>query len=112
MKRLFPLILSMTVGCATTGDEPPAVSEETPPVAAVLPSETAPAPPATTSPAAPPAASPTEDWVWRNPRPTGNSLYGVSFRDDKVGVAVGDKQVVRTTDGGASWSYVGTWELQ
>src|SRR5688572_27679469 len=106
MKCVFPLLVSIAVGCATSGSEPPVTIEETPPAAAV-PDE---APTASPPPASPPAAK-GEDWVWTNPKPTANSLYGVSFRDDQLGVAVGDKQVVRTTDGGATWSYVGTWEL-
>jgi hypothetical protein len=43
-------------------------------------------------------------WVWQNPLPQGNTLYGVSFTDANTGTATGDDgTIVRTTDGGNSW---------
>src|SRR5436305_10551406 len=43
-------------------------------------------------------------WVWQNPLPQGNTLYGVSFTDANTGTATGDNgTIVRTTDGGNSW---------
>src|SRR5947208_7679638 len=44
-------------------------------------------------------------WIWQNPLPQGNTLYGVSFTDANTGTATGDNgTIVRTTDGGDSWS--------
>src|SRR5882757_6700790 len=55
-------------------------------------------------------------WVWQNPLPQGNTLYGVSFTDANTGTATGDNgtiirtadgasgTVLRTTDGGSTWS--------
>ena len=44
-------------------------------------------------------------WVWQNPLPQGNTLYGVYFTDANTGTATGDNwTIVRTTDGGDSWS--------
>src|SRR5436190_163137 len=43
-------------------------------------------------------------WVWQNPLPQGNTLYGVYFTDANTGTAVGENgTIVRTTDGGNSW---------
>src|SRR5439155_71584 len=43
-------------------------------------------------------------WVWQNPLPQGNWLFGVSFTDANNGTAVGGYgAIVRTTDGGAHW---------
>jgi photosystem II stability/assembly factor-like uncharacterized protein len=43
-------------------------------------------------------------WVWYNPIPQGNALYGVHFLDDNVGWAVGNKgTILKTTDGGINW---------
>jgi photosystem II stability/assembly factor-like uncharacterized protein len=42
---------------------------------------------------------------WSHPRPQGNALHGAAFADASTGHAVGDRgAVVRTTDGGQSWS--------
>jgi photosystem II stability/assembly factor-like uncharacterized protein len=39
--------------------------------------------------------------------PTSNSLHGVAFADEKIGVAVGDEgTIIRTTNGGVTWSVV------
>src|SRR5262245_37698683 len=44
---------------------------------------------------------------WCHPRPQGNALNGAAFEDASTGYAVGDRGVVlRTTDGGASWTLV------
>src|SRR5439155_12028382 len=44
-------------------------------------------------------------WVWQNPLPQGNTLYGVSFTDASTGTATGDNgTIIRTTDGGNSWA--------
>jgi len=44
-------------------------------------------------------------WYWRNPLPAGDPLWEIVFDDVDHGWAVGDHGViVRTTDGGASWS--------
>ncbi len=44
-------------------------------------------------------------WVWQNPLPQGNDLRGASFVDAKTGTVVGYYgTIVRTTDGGNSWT--------
>src|SRR5205807_5764390 len=44
-------------------------------------------------------------WVWQNPLPQGNTLYGVSFTDANTGTATGDNgTIIRSTDGGNSWA--------
>jgi hypothetical protein len=56
-----------------------------------------------------PLAPPTEPpeptgWLWQNPPPQGNCLYGVSFIDANTGTAVGAcGTILRTTDGGETW---------
>src|SRR6266568_5336372 len=43
-------------------------------------------------------------WVWQNPLPQGNDLFGLSFTDASNGTAVGlHGTIVRTTDGGRHW---------
>jgi len=43
-------------------------------------------------------------WVWQNPLPQGNWLFGVSFTDANNGTAVGwYGTILRTTDGGENW---------
>src|SRR5215217_1079697 len=43
-------------------------------------------------------------WVWQNPLPQGNDLFGLSFSDINNGTAVGlSGTIVRTTDGGRHW---------
>ena len=43
-------------------------------------------------------------WVWQNPLPQGNWLFGVSFTDANNGTAVGwYGTILRTTDGGRNW---------
>ena len=44
-------------------------------------------------------------WFWQNPLPQGNTLRGVSFTDANNGTAVGGAgAIIRTTDGGATWT--------
>src|SRR5438132_13178514 len=44
-------------------------------------------------------------WHWQNPLPQGNNLRGASFVDADTGTAVGEYgTIVRTTDGGNSWT--------
>src|SRR5207247_1633014 len=43
-------------------------------------------------------------WVWQNPLPQGNHLFGLSFTDANNGTAVGlHGTILRTTDGRARW---------
>src|SRR5206468_10994002 len=43
-------------------------------------------------------------WVWQNPLPQGNGLFGLSFTDANNGTAVGwYGTILRTTDGGRHW---------
>src|SRR4029450_11410594 len=52
-----------------------------------------------------PAGSPNSQWHWQNPLPQGNNLRGASFVDANTGTVVGDYgTIVRTTDGGNSWT--------
>ena len=47
-------------------------------------------------------------WFWQNPLPQGNDLLGASFVDANTGTVVGDYgTIVRTTDGGNSWTIAG-----
>src|SRR6267378_6681144 len=44
-------------------------------------------------------------WHWQNPLPQGNNLRGASFVDVNTGTVVGEYgTIVRTTDGGNSWT--------
>src|SRR5437016_12727812 len=44
-------------------------------------------------------------WHWQNPLPQGNNLRGASFVDADTGTVVGEYgTIVRTTDGGNSWT--------
>src|SRR5262245_38231013 len=55
-------------------------------------------------------AATTYQFSWAHPRPQGNSLGGAAFESDLVGYAVGDRGVVvKTTDGGTTWSLVSTF---
>src|SRR5712671_1288482 len=52
-----------------------------------------------------PAGSPSSQWHWQNPLPQGNNLRGASFVDTNTGTVVGEYgTIVRTTDGGNSWT--------
>src|SRR6266446_6794381 len=43
-------------------------------------------------------------WVWQNPLPQGNHLFGLSFTDANNGTAVGlHGTILRTADGGHHW---------
>src|SRR5262245_36853959 len=43
-------------------------------------------------------------WIWQNPLPQGNNLYGVSMIDASTTVAVTEGgTILRTTDGGGTW---------
>lgn len=49
-----------------------------------------------------------DDWKFVNPAVIGaNSLLAAAFRSAQVGIAGGVRALVRTTDGGGSWSSVG-----
>src|SRR5262249_1317752 len=49
--------------------------------------------------------APSSQWHWQNPRPQGNNLRGASFTDANTGTVVGEYgTIVRTTDGGNSWT--------
>src|SRR5438094_9019547 len=44
-------------------------------------------------------------WHWQNPGPQGNNVRGASFVDANTGTVVGEYgTIVRTTDGGNSWT--------
>src|SRR6266446_6688881 len=44
-------------------------------------------------------------WHWQNPLPQGNNLRGTSFEDENTGTVDGEYgTIVRTTDGGHSWT--------
>src|SRR6266513_2450636 len=44
-------------------------------------------------------------WHWQNPLPQGNNLRGASFVDANTGTVVGEYgTIVRTTNGGNSWT--------
>jgi hypothetical protein len=44
-------------------------------------------------------------WYWQNPLPQGNPLRAVAVVDGKTVISVGDLgTILRTTDGGASWT--------
>ena len=45
------------------------------------------------------------NWVWQNPLPQGNPLYGVSMLDAHTVIAVGEAgTVAKSTDAGATWT--------
>src|SRR5437867_1113130 len=50
---------------------------------------------------------PLTDWIWTNPLPSANTLYAVSFADSMLGLAAGDRELRRTTNGGATWTPIG-----
>lgn len=43
------------------------------------------------------------DWIWLNPKPTGDAGLDVHFIDDQTGFILTRKEILRTTDGGDSW---------
>src|SRR5215468_5673484 len=51
------------------------------------------------------SGSSSPQWHWQNPLPQGNNLRGASFVDANTGTVVGEHgTIVRTTDGGNSWT--------
>src|SRR5213075_2321621 len=51
------------------------------------------------------AGTASSQWHWQNPLPQGNNLRGASFVDANTGTVVGEYgTIVRTTDGGNSWT--------
>lgn len=47
-----------------------------------------------------------QNWQWQNPLPTGNWLSGLAFAGDSDGWIVGGSgTILRTRDGGASWTH-------
>src|SRR3979411_897282 len=50
-------------------------------------------------------AADSRQWFWQNPLPQGNDLRGASFIDTNTASLVGAlRTIVRTTDGGNSWT--------
>src|SRR5262245_733407 len=46
-------------------------------------------------------------WRWLNPRPQGNPLFAIQFRDAQTGIAVGrDGIILRTENSGNEWKVV------
>ena len=46
-------------------------------------------------------------WRWQNPRPQGNPLYAIRFRDERNGVAIGrDGTILHTHNGGQEWNTI------
>ena len=59
----------------------------------------------TDNPSGPDPGDPSMTWVWRNPLPQGNDLTSCAGTSDGIGLAVGrDGTILRTTDGGATWT--------
>lgn len=51
-------------------------------------------------------------WKWLYPRPQGNDLNSVYFVDNNIGYVVGDSgTIIKTIDGGMSWSILNTNSL-
>ena len=48
------------------------------------------------------------NWKWTNPVLSANNLYAADFFDANLGLAGGDYQLLRTTNGGQSWTSVVT----
>ena len=44
-----------------------------------------------------------EGWFWQNPLPQGNDIYDICVIDENHAVAVGNKAILRTTNGGQDW---------
>jgi len=50
-----------------------------------------------------------DNWKWLNPKPQGNSLFGLDFPDNNTGYSAGAfGTVVKTTNGGETWSQIST----
>lgn len=46
-------------------------------------------------------------YIWQNPKPTGNDIFSVKFINDQVGWSVGNcGTILKTTDGGKEWLQV------
>lgn len=51
----------------------------------------------------------TDQWKWLNPKPQGNTIFGMDFVNDNIGYSVGAYgTIIKTTDAGASWAPVRT----
>lgn len=113
----FVLVLALT-GCAA-GDrmppaggpspEPAAEADAGPALGADAGAEPPGDPPADDPPVPPPAEDPPAPggetaWTWVNPAPSANSLFAVAFAGASVGLAAGSKSLLRTDDGGRTWS--------
>ena len=48
-----------------------------------------------------------QEWRWLNPKPTGNPLQSVFFKDSLTGVSVGGcGTITKTIDGGVTWDQI------
>lgn len=46
-----------------------------------------------------------QDWIWKNPIPTGNKLNSIEFADSITAYAIGNSgTILKTTDGGYKWN--------
>jgi photosystem II stability/assembly factor-like uncharacterized protein len=51
----------------------------------------------------------TDNWMWLNPKPQGNTLYAVDFVDNNTGYAAGNYgTILKTTDNGNNWIKLNT----
>ncbi|MBK8552069.1 MAG: hypothetical protein IPL53_13805 [Ignavibacteria bacterium] len=51
----------------------------------------------------------TDNWMWLNPKPQGNSLYAIDFVDNNTGYAAGNYgTILKTTDNGSVWTKLNT----
>ena len=51
----------------------------------------------------------TDNWMWLNPKPQGNTLYAMDFVDDNTGYAAGTfGTILKTTDNGGEWAKLNT----
>src|SRR5436190_19327440 len=51
------------------------------------------------------AANPLDDWHWQNPRPQGNSLFGVGFGAGRF-IAVGTSGTIIQSTNGVDWAVI------
>ena len=48
-----------------------------------------------------------QDWIWQNPIPTNNSLYGIKFLNDSIAYCVGDGGfIMKSSDAGLTWESI------
>ncbi|MCU0413356.1 MAG: hypothetical protein MUE91_02975 [Ignavibacteriaceae bacterium] len=47
---------------------------------------------------------PQEEWFWQNPLPQGNALFDLSFFDMNSVIISGNSAVLKSSDGGDTWS--------